>query len=615
MDWHGSRQLGESRNQSQWTNSDLPTHLAFIPTLFFQLGNEIVLAHLPATSSSAAKSALYGADSLISNDVEEAHITVTDAIVEPNQADLAERAVLYATSIPARTSWASNADASGSTLAQGASLADYSHASSSRSSPPTFETGLRGVQGKLPLPEDSNALGVMLKVYDLEAAERLQVSGLVEVVGILDRSPMPHAEWASSGAPATSASGQITQSYPALHVILCDQVADVWSSRQPSQPAVIPTTTSSSSPGSGRQAILSRLTNLLQGDAAAAEWLFLSSIASVHTRKVPFALGHLSLRLLLGAGSNPEIPAQLQAFLESVLPCVAPLDLTLEKLNDPNVRYSPKSDPDTGALLAGRLQLAPGTTLLVNESITEGKLGEHGLQNLQSISETAKNSTLQYLFPFSPAPYALPVDIGVILVSGAGQTEAGSSGAGGGLVPVDVDVAVASPATATGEYEGLDLSSLSLSGGGESSSSTGSTTTLAAMRQHLLRARALARALRVSESVAEAIQKDFVSSRTASDSSSSSHSASSTSQPQSQSQSQEDLLRRMDIARLLCASHGRSELDFADYQAAKEMDAQRIRALDQRKEEQKRQASARQQQSSVPGAAATSSSSAAASTR
>lgn len=524
-----------------------------------QLGNEIVVATLPQSGNQLQQPccALYGADA--NADAEE---NVSDIAINPPRSDLAERAVIYASNVPGRSYWAFQADADALTLAQVAGVSNSTR-STSTSASVVAAAATKGVKDKLPLPHAEDALGVMLKIYDLDSAEGLQAADIVNVVGILDRSPLPHTEWASSGGPQAGPAAeqeQAEQLFPSLHVVTLRKVPDVWSAPQ----GILTTDVEAHPSSSARQEILKHLTAILEGDADAAEWLLLSLIASIHTRKSPFALGHLSLRLLLGPGNSAKVPASLQIFLEDVLPTVVPLDLTLETLNDASIRFSPKSDADSGALLAGRLQLAPGTTLLVNESIQEGRLVEHGLRNLQSLSEMVKTHTLRYLFPFSPVPYVLPIDTGVVFVSGAGQPD-GAVGFGG-LIQVDVDVAVASPRhRSANKSEGNE---------GEHYISAPSAS-LAAMRRHLLSARSLARTLRVGEDVAESIQKDFVASRTV--------------PAQLQSQSQEDLLRRMDIARLICASHGRASLRFADYTLAKEMDIRRRLGIEQRRKEQQQQ--------------------------
>ncbi|CAO1631106.1 unnamed protein product [Parajaminaea phylloscopi] len=530
------------------------------------LGNEIVLASVPGLNGGPARCALYGGDSVFTDS------DTSEPVTDPANANLTERAVLYASNVPGRTQWALEADANSVSLARAADGLPIPRRHPRESDEDRSQYS-KGIADKIPLPEADEALGMMLKVYDLGAAETLQVTDVVDVIGILDRASMPHDEWASSGvSQSDSAVEHVTLAAPCIHAVIVSRRGDpATQTREESEEADL--NRSAESSGSARKEILSQLSDILQGDEEAAEWLLLALIASIHTRKAPFALGHLSLRLLLGAGSSAEVPSTLQAFLQSILPTVAPLKLNLEVLNDPSTRFSPRSDPDTGSLLAGRLQLVSGTLLLIDECIQEGKLGEHGVRNLQSLAEMVKTNTLQYLFPFSPAPYTMPIDTGVIMISGAGQPE-GAVGSGG-LVQVDVDVAVASP-------------SQSGSKAAKQGDMTSPTLPLGVMRRHILEARTKARSLRVGEDVAESIQKDFVASRSSSSQSKLAGRDDELTEPQAHSQ--EDLLRRMDIARLICASHGRAGLAYEDYTRAKEMDEARKESLELRKQERRSRA-------------------------
>lgn len=490
--------------------------------------------------------------------------------VSPANSELAERAVLYASSLPGRTKWAAQ-------TVDGAEAT----ASSSKSSE------ARGVIEKLPTPDDQSTVGVMLKFYDLSASEALQVADLVEVVGVLGQGSLPNSDWASAGAAADDANADSQEQavHPALHVVLHEKVSDVWTSKNQAPQPTLRTA----------DAAISHLSQAVCGDRSAAEWLLLSLLASIHTRKAPFALGHLSLRLLLPPTAEVSC---FEPLLSSMLPAMVPIDLSLTTLNDEKVRFSPRSDSSSSlGLHAGRLQLAKGTTVLVKENMAEGRLSSHGLENLKSLSNVIKHSTLHYDFPYSPQPYALPVDLGFVMLSGGKQGDAQGTVGTGGLIETDVDVVVESSQAAVASQQLAESSSSSSSASSDDSS-------LPALRCYLNEARRLARTLTVSSEVAEEIQQDFVSSRSNSGGPSPSAAAVAAS-----SASQEDLLRRMDIARLLAAARLRSSLEFADYRKAREMDEQRLLALEKRKENMKANAGAAKQASSA------SSSSAAASAR
>ncbi|PWN23211.1 hypothetical protein BCV69DRAFT_280823 [Microstroma glucosiphilum] len=527
------------------------------------MGNEIVLATLPG--SSEPKCALYGADSLTTEGAAGSE-AATEAFGAPSGSDLTERSVLYAASLPGRSSWARDADRAALALEEAFSAGGSEGVRSSEAPEASTSSATSfGVKEKVPMSDSSDALGVLLKVYDITAAEALQAGDVVEVVGILDFGPLPSSEWAS-GSSAADDSAVPEQLHPTLHVLYHDKLADVWSSKpaessaSTSNSAAVSTQTAETT----RAALISKLAATLSGDETAAEWLLLALIASIHTRKAPFALGHLSLRLHLPTSNSPS---ELPALLSHLLPSVVPLPLTLKSLNDPSISYPPHSLPDSTGLRAGHLQLPRGTTLLVEEAISEGKLGAHGLSNLECLQEVVGRSELGYRFPFNPAPFMLPVDLGVVILcqeealSAEEEAKGGKKALSGGLIKCDVDVLV-SPSSASSSAAKTEQSSNS------------SDADLPALRNHLLRARQLARTLAVPAVVAEEIQKDFVASR-----SSASASTNASAAAAAASASQEDLLRQMDVARLLSASRGRAELTFEDFKKAKEMDQRRVEEL------------------------------------
>ena len=85
------------------------------------------------------------------------------------------------------------------------------------------------------------------------------------------------------------------------------------------------------------------------------------------------ALGSMSLNLALPDGFSTDIGQAIEA----LVPAAAALDLTMETLNDAKTRLAPRSRDET--LDAGRLQLAPGTAVVVDlRTLGEGKLEDTG---------------------------------------------------------------------------------------------------------------------------------------------------------------------------------------------------------------------------------------------
>lgn len=86
------------------------------------------------------------------------------------------------------------------------------------------------------------------------------------------------------------------------------------------------------------------------------------------------ALGSLSLNLALPDAFST---AAFSSILDSLLPAVTSLDLSIATLNDAKTRLAPRSRDES--LESGALQLPTGTAVLVDLlSIGEGKLGDTG---------------------------------------------------------------------------------------------------------------------------------------------------------------------------------------------------------------------------------------------
>lgn len=121
-------------------------------------------------------------------------------------------------------------------------------------------TSSGGLDAKLPTGAET---GLLLKVYDEDVAESVRVAQVVDVIGVLDQSALPSADWdeVAEGRPAGATL------HPAIHVI-CMQRADVeLGDAHEGNEAEI------------RDALIGYLAQGLQGDRLAAEWLLLSLIA------------------------------------------------------------------------------------------------------------------------------------------------------------------------------------------------------------------------------------------------------------------------------------------------------------------------------------------------
>ncbi|KAK2076019.1 hypothetical protein QBZ16_001355 [Prototheca wickerhamii] len=156
-----------------------------------------------------------------------------------------------------------------------------------------------------------------------------------------------------------------------------------------------------------RAGLLAFLQRCLGGDSLAAEYLLLQLVGRVATRQENTGLvGLLSLNLTQApaAAATPAGPLSPQGqairdALEAVAPRVVPLSLDIKELSARP--WWPMRHQTTERLLPGRLQLAKGTQVLVDESVmTAGMLSEVAIRNLQAVEGLIRSQKVSYGFEF-----------------------------------------------------------------------------------------------------------------------------------------------------------------------------------------------------------------------
>lgn len=138
----------------------------------------------------------------------------------------------------------------------------------------------------------------------------------------------------------------------------------------------------------------------LGGDRLAAEYLLLHVVSRIYTRVQGLCLGQFCLNINSVAAAAPPMhtPArQISQLLDSLLPTVHTFELSVANLN--STTMIPKKDYDQNRLVAGMLQLANGTELLVDETrMDEGQLNENGVANLKAMAGISQTGTLELDF-------------------------------------------------------------------------------------------------------------------------------------------------------------------------------------------------------------------------
>ncbi|KAG7376809.1 hypothetical protein PHYPSEUDO_012687 [Phytophthora pseudosyringae] len=168
-----------------------------------------------------------------------------------------------------------------------------------------------------------------------------------------------------------------------------------------------------------RKQIVDYLAQAVRGDTLAAEYLLLVLLSHVYSRADPSTpLGNLSLNLALDKSSTEEqkstFIAGVQKTLTSLMPMVTRVDLSLKELN--STKFMPHKDYEREILLSGVLQVANGTTMLVNETaLTAGQLNEQGVKNIAALQSLIDKMLLPYDFHYYNMDF--PQDVAIVTVS------------------------------------------------------------------------------------------------------------------------------------------------------------------------------------------------------
>lgn len=434
------------------------------------------------------------------------------AHVQPEYTNLAERNVLFGVSIPGETSWE-------------ADMWGYDDHSTTLSPPPTGGV----LSQKTPL-NDKGSIAVLLKLYDAQLADSIRVTDVVEVVGVLGYER--YAGGSDFDAPVVDA-----PMVPVIHAVFLAQTPLTVS------PSSKPCTVSSTLPPAEiEQAVVSYLSTALEGDHLAAQLVWYALLARARGQRAGMTLGALSLNVShLPSGSS--IPSKLSHALTQLVPALVHQPLSIEALN--KQRWYPSSD-DGDMLRSGRLQLAKGSTLLIDETqLDEGTLKDTGVRNVRSLTTLLQTHKLGYAFPFNE--YEFDTDLSTIVLSSTKS-----------MLPTDLCLpwspTAASPATTT--TTSTSISTTTTAAAAAASTAQPTTDQLQSWRAHLLQAR-LAALPALPEPLAKQITEEFVDSRRVT----------------TQASTQDDLQRRLNLTRLAALGRG-AELDEQLWRSIVQLDEQ-----------------------------------------
>jgi hypothetical protein len=303
-----------------------------------------------------------------------------------------------------------------------------------------------------------------------------------------------------------------------------------------------------------REYIIKLFTRIWNGDRLLAEYLLLWCISGISARANDITLvGKLSLCVL---GTLPHMAKWMQELLTMLCPRINLIPLTQPLLT--SKKFSPNKSPQDLRVHAGRLQMAPGTRCVIDETVLmEGvRLNEIGMDNIRALQQLAQRQTVTYEFPFYPREF--PVDTPCLILS---------SNQNSSLIPGDVSILYSnSNNNVVMEEENPMMMAVPSSPFQISNNNNNNTSNnaqdqymLSLARQYLEEARLrVISTVSLSDEAANAIQQDFVQTRA-----------------RGEKVDQDDLHIWINTARAIASSFGRSGVDVESYGRARSMDIER----------------------------------------
>ena len=150
-----------------------------------------------------------------------------------------------------------------------------------------------------------------------------------------------------------------------------------------------------------REQLLAILTEILGGDELAAEYILLSLLSKVQSRKDGMPLGISCINLYINdEDSALEILKGIEKFMKLLMCHTLVESIDLESLSKLNL--VPRKDYDTNRLIGGNLQFLNSTAILFDETqLKEGKMEDRKtIENIQAIASLIEEQKVRYDFQF-----------------------------------------------------------------------------------------------------------------------------------------------------------------------------------------------------------------------
>lgn len=277
-----------------------------------------------------------------------------------------------------------------------------------------------------PLPwEEKRGSGAstacIVKLYD-EDAESLRVCETVEVLGVLCVNPeMANLDPAAASLFDLDARNPSTALVPRLHAIVVRKLpffhplfpfTPDWLSEARLAAAYQANLSQPGALAAARTAAVAQLARGLCGDVFAAEYVLMQLVSRSFRNYGDKALGAWSMNL--SRWPQGADVGQLFGAISELTPRAVKLDVTSETLN--GQKWRPTKDFQANRLVAGQLQLAHGTVLVVDEtSLSPGQVSAPGVKALTALGELVTGQALTC--DFMAYDVRIPLELSCIVVS------------------------------------------------------------------------------------------------------------------------------------------------------------------------------------------------------
>ncbi|KAF3708463.1 Mini-chromosome maintenance complex-binding protein [Channa argus] len=162
-----------------------------------------------------------------------------------------------------------------------------------------------------------------------------------------------------------------------------------------------------------RAELLKYFTDVLLGDALAAEYLILHLISNVYARRDVLPMGRFTLNLS-GCPTVASYTEHLYQMIQQLVPSSYYLGMSLQNMNQ--MRLVPKKDYVANRLVSGVLQLARNTSLFLDETqLEQGQLDTTGVRNVTALGNLISWQKVDYDFNYHQMEF--PCNINVFIIS------------------------------------------------------------------------------------------------------------------------------------------------------------------------------------------------------